>query len=170
VAVDSYVDSYNDSCNDSYNEAAQDDELPLHAPEALDQPDRPLAVVTESERELVEVVQRTAGDGDTQVSSFRLAEDRFDADQALRLRVQVAAALSEGRDLVLLDVSAVSVITSSGVAALFDLLRFVRSRGGDVRLYGVSAAFRAAHAAHRLDSVMRVYAAEPEAVRTAAPV
>ena len=134
---------------------------------ALDRPDRPLAVVTESERELLEVVQRNAGADEMRVTSFRLAEDRFDAAEALRLRVQVAAGLSEGRDLVLLDVSAVSVITSSGVAALFDLLRFVRSRGGDVRLYGVSPAFRAAHTALRLDSVLRVYD-EPEVARTTA--
>jgi cellulose synthase (UDP-forming) len=155
VAVDSYMDE------PSFDGAD---------PEALSRPDRPLAVVTESERELLEVVQRNAGDDGTRVTSFRLAEDRFDAADALRLRVQVAAGLSAGRDLVLLDVSAVSVITSSGVAGLFDLLRFVRSRGGDVRLYGASPAFRAAHAAHRLDSVLRVYAAEPDAARTTASV
>jgi cellulose synthase (UDP-forming) len=164
VAVDAYIDEPARQAHEPHEAYGTAD------PEALDRPDRPLAVVTESERELLEVVQRNAGEDGTRVTSFRLAENRFDAAEALRLRVQVAAALSEGRDLVLLDVSAVSVITSSGVAALFDLLRLVRSRGGDLRLYGASAAFRAAHAAHRLESVLRVYDAEPDAARSTASV
>jgi cellulose synthase (UDP-forming) len=158
VAVDSYIEEPVSTVLDGTD------------PEALIRPDRPLAVVTESERELLEVVRRNGADDGTRVTSFRLAEDRFDAAEALRLRVQVAGGLSEGRDLVLLDVSAVSVITASGVAALFDLLRLVRSRGGDLRLYGASPAFRAAHAAHRLESVLRLYAAEPDAARSTASV
>ena len=78
-------------------------------------------------------------------------------------RSVVAQELSEGHDIILLDVSQVSVVTSSGIAALFDLLRFIRSRGGDVRLFGVSPAFSEAREALRLTSVMPVYPAQPEA-------
>jgi cellulose synthase (UDP-forming) len=129
-----------------------------------------LAVVTPAEREVLEVVELTSASAQTRVKSHRLDSERFDAREALRLRVLIAEQLSEGQDIVLLDVSQVSVVTSSGMAALFDLLRFVRSRGGDVRLFGVSPAFSAAHEALRLTSVMPVYAAQPEAAPITATV
>jgi cellulose synthase (UDP-forming) len=129
-----------------------------------------LAVVTHAEREVLEVVELTSASPHTRVKSHRIDSERFGAQEALRLRVLIAEQLSEGHDIILLDVSQVSVVTSSGVAALFDLLRFVRSRGGDVRLFGVSSAFSAAHEALQLTSVMRVYAAQPEAAPQTATV
>jgi len=134
---------------------------PSHAENDVDAPSAALAVVTDSEREVLVLLAHSQAVTETQVSSHRLEQARFGAREALRLRVKVVADLSRGRDIVLLDVSAVTVITSSGVAALFDLLRLVRSRGGDLRLYGASPAFRAAHAALRLDPVLRLYDAQP---------
>jgi cellulose synthase (UDP-forming) len=140
----------------------------LEEPEAQGDPadrprQRPLAVVTRVEREALEVVGLGSENDSARVRSYRIESERFGAYEALRLRVLVAAGLSRGRDIALLDVSRVTVVTSSGVAALFDLLRFVRSRGGDVRIYGASPAFTAASAALRLEPVMRVYAGEPQA-------
>jgi len=122
-----------------------------------------LAVVTPAEREVLEVVELSSASAKTRVKSHRIDSEHFGAQEALRLRVLMAERLSEGHDIILLDVSQVSVVTSSGIAALFDLLRFIRSRGGDVRLFGVSPAFSEAREALRLTSVMPVYPAQPEA-------
>jgi cellulose synthase (UDP-forming) len=144
------------------------------APRDVEENDRSrqqaLAVVTRSEREVLEVVGLGSPSSSARVRSYRIESERFGAIEALRLRVLVAAGLSRGRDIALLDVSKVTVVTSSGVAALFDLLRFVRSRGGDVRLYGASAAFTAASTALRLDPLLRVYAAQSEVRREKASV
>lgn len=82
---------------------------------------------------------------------------QFDANAALTLREQIAEASAAGPVLVLVDVSAITGVSPSGVAAILDLLRHVRGRGGDVRLYGESPAFHQAYTALRLDSITRVY-------------
>ncbi len=87
-----------------------------------------------------------------------LAQGRLDADAILALRHAVASAIAERAHLIFIDVSRVSGVTPSGVAGMLDLLRLVRSRGGDLRLYGNCGAIDEAHTALQLNSVTRVYA------------
>ncbi|GAA1399383.1 MULTISPECIES: STAS domain-containing protein [Oerskovia] len=88
---------------------------------------------------------------------------RLDAAAVLSLREPVSSAVADGPVLVLLDVSGVDGVSPSGVAGLLDLLRVVRSRGGDLRIFGASAALQHAFTALRLDTVTRIYGGHDEA-------
>ncbi|KRD41053.1 hypothetical protein ASE27_18185 [Oerskovia sp. Root918] len=88
---------------------------------------------------------------------------RLDAAAVLSLRGPVATAVADGPVLVLLDVSGVDGVSPSGIAGLLDLLRVVRSRGGDLRIFGASTAVQHAFTALGLDAVARVYGGHDEA-------
>lgn len=87
----------------------------------------------------------------------------LDARAGLTLREEIAPAAANGPVLVLLDVNGVDGVNPSGLAALLDLLRHLRTRGGDLRLHGASVAFDEAHAGMQLESVSRVYPSRDEA-------
>ena len=87
----------------------------------------------------------------------------FDADAALALKDEIAAACASGSVLVLLDVAGVTTVNPSGVAGLLDLMRFTRARGGDLRLWGDSPALQQAYTALQLESITRVYRTHREA-------
>ncbi|MFF3065071.1 STAS domain-containing protein [Oerskovia sp. NPDC057915] len=97
------------------------------------------------------------------VTSVDLPGGRLDAATVLSLRVPVTEAVADGPVLVLLDVSGVEGVSPSGVAGLLDLLRVVRARGGDLRLFGASTALRHAFTALGLDAVARIYGGHDEA-------
>jgi anti-sigma B factor antagonist len=88
----------------------------------------------------------------------------LDAEAILRLRAAVVAAERGGPTLVLVDASAVTKVTPSGVAGMLDLLRLTRAAGGDFRVYGQSRGLGNAHAALRLTSVVAVYRNRDEAL------
>ncbi|MBE7699473.1 STAS domain-containing protein [Oerskovia sp. Sa1BUA8] len=94
---------------------------------------------------------------------------RLDAAAVLSLRAPVASAVADGPVLVLLDVSGVDGVSPSGVAGLLDLLRVARSRGGDLRLHGASAALQHAFTMLGLDAVTRIYGGHDEARGLLAP-
>ncbi|GII98575.1 anti-anti-sigma factor [Sediminihabitans luteus] len=94
-------------------------------------------------------------------------DGHLDATAVLRLRLPVLDALQDGPAVVLVDVSAVDRIAPSGVAGMLDLVRLARSRGGDLRLHGRSAAIEHAHRTVRLDAVVRTYAGREEALGVA---
>lgn len=87
----------------------------------------------------------------------------LDARAGLTLREEIAPAAANGPVLVLLDVNGVDGVNPSGLAALLDLLRHLRTRGGDLRLHGASVAFDEAHTGMQLESVSRVYPSRDEA-------
>lgn len=87
----------------------------------------------------------------------------FDAAAMLALRDQVTAALADGPVTVLVNISGVTQVTASGLAGVLELLRLARSRGGDVRLYGISLAVADAQEASRLTSVIRIYVRRDQA-------
>lgn len=91
----------------------------------------------------------------------------LDATTTLGLRVGVTESVQDGPAVVLLDVSGVTSVTASGVAATLELLRLARSRGGDLRLHGTSEAVAHAQLAARLTQITRVYASREEAVAAA---
>ena len=82
---------------------------------------------------------------------------RFDAAAALALRSDVAQSAPDRAPMVLIDVSGVRIVTPSGVAAMLDILRLVRSRGGDLRIIGASSSFTLAHETMALTRVTRLH-------------
>jgi anti-sigma B factor antagonist len=66
---------------------------------------------------------------------------------------------------VLLDLSSVHFIDSSGCAALLSLQRVVRERGGDLRVFGANPTVRAMFEQLRIQRVLPVYPGREEALR-----
>jgi len=91
----------------------------------------------------------------------------LDAQTLLALRAEVARAVEDHPAIVLLDVSAVTKITPSGVAGMLDLLRIARSAGGDFRVHGDSRVLAGAHSALRLTTVIAVYPRRLDALEAA---
>ena len=97
---------------------------------------------------------------------------RFDANAALALRSRVADEAHSSASLVFIDVSGVHTVTPSAVAATLELMRMVRARGGDLRIFGASHSFTMAHEAMSLNHVTRVHGDHAEAAgvrRSAGP-
>ena len=91
---------------------------------------------------------------------------RFDAVAGLRLRADIANAMQGVPTMVLIDISDVTMVTPSGAAAMLDLLRMVRARGGELRLFGPSRGFTRAHETMSLSNVTRLYPGRDEASQT----
>ncbi|MBK4347251.1 STAS domain-containing protein [Lacisediminihabitans changchengi] len=94
-------------------------------------------------------------------------EGELNATSLLCLRGEVARAVEDHPAIVLLDVSAVTKITPSGVAGMLDLLRIARSAGGDFRVHGESPVLASAHSALRLTMVIAVYPTRLDALEAA---
>ena len=91
---------------------------------------------------------------------------RFDADAALKLRSDIEKCLDLPA-MFLIDISRVTMVTPSGAAAMLDMLRMVRSRGGELRMFGASRGFTVAHEAMALAAITRLYSGRDEASPTA---
>jgi cellulose synthase (UDP-forming) len=96
------------------------------------------------------------------------AAGRFDAIAALDLRSDVAQVVDLSGRIILIDVSLVTTVTPSGAATMLELLRMVRSRGGDLRMFGDSRGFASAHETMSLSHVTRLYSGRDEASQTRA--
>ena len=59
----------------------------------------------------------------------------LNARSVMDLRSAISQACADGPVLVLLDGSGVVEVTPAGVAAVIDLMRYTRTRGGDLRLH-----------------------------------
>jgi cellulose synthase (UDP-forming) len=93
----------------------------------------------------------------------------FDAVAALALRANLSDA-TQYPAVVLIDVSRVRVVTPSAVAATLDLMRMVRARGGDLRIFGASQSFTMAHDTMSLNHVTRLHGDHTEASSPRQPV
>lgn len=69
--------------------------------------------------------------------------------------------------MVLVDISSVTMVTPSGLAAMVDMLRMVRAHGGELRMFGASRGFTVAHETMALATVTRLYPGRDEASTTA---
>ncbi|SCX11561.1 glycosyltransferase family 2 protein [Mycolicibacterium fluoranthenivorans] len=95
------------------------------------------------------------------------AAARFDAVAALALRSHVAESVLGGAPIVLVDVSGVRTITPSAVAVVVDLLRLLRTSGGDLRIFGDSRSFALAYETMALSHVTRLHGDPEEAADSA---
>lgn len=81
----------------------------------------------------------------------------LDATTVLQLRELVGAATQDRPALILVDVTAVTSVTPSGLVGVIELLRLSRSRGGDLRLWGASTTVIDAQLMAELTTITRVY-------------
>jgi|GEM_PF-2272079 len=88
----------------------------------------------------------------------------LDATAVLDVRQASAKAAADGPILVLLDIAAVTSVGASGVVGLLEVLHLLRSRGGDLRLFGDSSALTETRLQAHLGHVARIYANRQEAV------
>jgi anti-sigma B factor antagonist len=80
-------------------------------------------------------------------------EGELDANTAPELRPVIEAVVAAQRQLVTVDLSALSSIDSSGVGALVSLYKRMRAAGGDVQISGLSQQPLAIFKLLRLDAV-----------------
>ncbi|MDI2033304.1 STAS domain-containing protein [Paenarthrobacter nitroguajacolicus] len=88
----------------------------------------------------------------------------LNAATVLAIRQESAKAASDGPILVFLDVAAVTTVGASGVVGLMEVLHVLRSRGGDLRLFGSSTALETTRLQAHLGQVARIYETREEAV------
>ncbi len=110
-------------------------------------------------------LSRASNTTPTSLSSFDLTlTGALDAATVLAIRQDSAKAATDGPILVLLDVAAVTTVGASGVVGLLEVLHLLRARGGDLRLFGSSAALETTRLQAHLGQVARIYGSREEAV------
>lgn len=85
------------------------------------------------------------------------AADELDMATAPDLRHSLMHVINEGARYVVLDLTRVTFIDSSGFAVLIAVLKRLRASGGDLRLAGAGSAAMAAMRASGLDQVLALY-------------
>ncbi|SEJ64535.1 anti-anti-sigma factor [Arthrobacter sp. yr096] len=88
----------------------------------------------------------------------------MDAATVLAIRQDSAKAATDGPILILLDITEVTSVGASGVVGLLEVLHLLRARGGDLRLFGSSAALDDTRLQAHLGQVARIYGTREEAV------
>lgn len=81
------------------------------------------------------------------------------------LKTAVTAAVADGRPRVVVDLSGVGFIDSSGLGALVSGLKETRQAGGDLRIVGATAQVLTVLGLTNLDRVLHPYAQLEDAVR-----
>ena len=110
-------------------------------------------------------LSRVSNTTPTSLTSFDLTlVGALNAATVLTIRQDSARAAGDGPILVLLDVTAVTSIGASGVVGLMEVLHLLRARGGDLRLFGSSAALETTRLQAHLGQVARIYETREEAV------
>jgi anti-sigma B factor antagonist len=97
------------------------------------------------------------------VTVCTVEESRVAADVSRGLKESLTAAFNSGEKLIVLDLSAVTFIDSSGLSALVSVLKTVTA-GGDLVLCGVSGAVGTMFKLTRMDKVFRIFGTVEEAV------
>lgn len=98
------------------------------------------------------------------VTVIRLA-DRFDAYTAPAVKEKLLALQEAGQVNVLVDLSAVDFVDSTGLATLVAGLKHCRRAGGELMLLGLQPRVRVIFGLTRLDHAFRIFDDEVEALR-----
>jgi anti-sigma B factor antagonist len=91
--------------------------------------------------------------------------ERLDASTAEPVRDELRKIVDAGSLWLLLNVSAVDFIDSSGLSVFISVLKQVRVKNGDVALFGVNSRVRALLEFTRVHRILEVYDDESSAVR-----
>lgn len=93
------------------------------------------------------------------------AEGRLNMVSAPRLRETVAGAIAAGRPRVVVDLSGVDFMDSSGLGALVGCLKTTRQAGGDLRIAAPSDQVSMVLKLSNLDRILTSYASATAAYR-----
>ena len=104
--------------------------------------------------------------GDVAVVAVPVQE--LDAGNAGEFKRDIAQALEDNTNLVI-DLSRLRFVDSSGLGAFISCLRKVNAKGGDLKLCGMSRDVRAVFELVRMHRVFDIYATSEEAVRAFGP-
>ena len=100
-----------------------------------------------------------------QVLVIELREDNLDASNVREFKDAVQALMHE-KSRVVLDMSGVKFVDSSGLGALISCLRLLNGRKGDFRLCAMSKSVRALFELMRMHRVFNIHDTCEEAVRS----
>jgi len=98
------------------------------------------------------------------VAAVAVPVDELDASNASELKRDIAPVLLANSKVVL-DLSRVQFMDSSGLGAMLSCLRQLNARKGDLKLCGMSKQVRRAFELVRLDRILDIHASRAEAVR-----
>ena len=93
----------------------------------------------------------------------------FDAMTADQVRSTIGRQFDEGQQQVVLDMSHVDFMSSSGVRVLLEMLKTSRGRGGDLRLAAAQPGVQGVLEISGLVRVIKIYASLEEAVGSFEP-
>ena len=96
---------------------------------------------------------------------IELRTDNLDASNVREFKDAVQALIHE-QNRVVLDMSAVKFVDSSGLGALISCLRLLNTRRGDFKLCAMSKPVRALFELMRMHRVFNIYDARSEAVKS----
>ncbi len=99
--------------------------------------------------------------GDVGVAAIPV--DELDASNAGEFKRDIAPVLQTNTKLVL-DLSRLSFVDSSGLGAMLSCLRQLTARGGDLKLSGMSKQVRALFELVRMHRILDIYGTREEAV------
>jgi anti-sigma B factor antagonist len=102
---------------------------------------------------------------DNDVLAIALHEDNLDASNVKEFKDAVQAMMHE-RTKVVLDMSEVKFVDSSGLGALISCLRLLNGRRGDFKLCAMSKTVRALFELMRMHRVFNIYDTREDAVRS----
>jgi len=112
----------------------------------------------------MEIVSDKIGD----VGVAAVAVEELDASNAGDLKRDMAPVLEANTKLVL-DLSRLRFVDSSGLGAFISCLRKLNAKGGDLKLCGMSKQVRAVFELVRMHRIFDIYGMKEEAVRAFAP-
>ena len=105
-----------------------------------------------------------AADKNGNVAVILVPVDELDASNAGELKRDIAPILEANSQLVI-DLSRVRFVDSSGLGAMLSCLRQVSARGGDLKLCGMSRQVRATFELVRMNRIFDIFPTQEEAVR-----
>jgi anti-sigma B factor antagonist len=99
-----------------------------------------------------------------EVAVARVPVEELDAANAGEFKRDIAPLL-EANDKVVLDLSQLRFVDSSGLGGFISCLRKLNARGGDLKLYGLSEQVRAVFELVRMHRVFDILATRDDAIR-----
>jgi anti-sigma B factor antagonist len=100
----------------------------------------------------------------TDVTVAVVPMEELDASSAPEFKREVAPLLESTTKLVL-DLSRLRFVDSSGLGAFISCLRKLNAKGGDLKLFGMSKQVRAVFELVRMHRIFEIYATREEAVQ-----
>jgi anti-sigma B factor antagonist len=108
----------------------------------------------------MEIAVEKTGD----VAVVEIPVEELDASNAAELKRDIGPVL-EANKKVVLDLSRLRFVDSSGLGAMLSCLRQLTGRGGDLRLAGMSKPVRALFELVRMHRIFDIYGTKEEAIR-----